>query len=148
MRRWDIPEGLRILPDGAWTVGELHVVHPPSLRYLKAHLVFEDGGPFIVDGPQRMPVTVDGPPFEAVRLVVDEATQKAWVVLDDGSREAVEDGSLGMNAETGRFEAAARGGRSRALLSRGAHQALLERLEEEGGRFFLRAGRRRIAVRT
>jgi hypothetical protein len=147
-RRWEIPEGLRVLPDGSWTVGELHVVHPRSLRYLKAHLVFEEGGPFIVDGPQRMPVKVEGPPFEVVRLVTDEAAQKAWVALDDGSRESVEDDSLGMNAESGRFEAAVRGGRSRALLSRGAHQALLERLEEEGGRFFLRVGPRRIAVRT
>jgi hypothetical protein len=60
----------------------------------------------------------------------------------------VEDGSLGMNTETGRFECAARGGRSRALLSRGAHQALLDRLEDQGGRFVLRVGRRRIGVRT
>jgi hypothetical protein len=148
IRRWEIPEGLHVLPDGAWTVGGLHVVHPPSLRYLKAHLVFEDVGPFIVDGAQRMPVRIEGPPFEAVRLVVDEAAEKAWVVLDDGSREAVEDGSLGMNTETGRFECAARGGRSRALLSRGAHQALLDRLEDQGGRFVLRVGRRRIGVRT
>jgi hypothetical protein len=148
IRRWEIPEGLHVLPDGAWTVGGLHVVHPPSLRYLKAHLAFEDAGPFIVDGAQRMPVKVDGPPFEAVRLVVDENERKAWVVLDDGSREAVEDGSLGMNAQTGRFECVARGGRSRAVLSRAAHQALLDRLEEEGGRFVLTVGGRRIGVRT
>ena len=38
------------------------------LRYLKSHLVFEDGGAFVVDGAQRMPVEVEGPPFEVVSL--------------------------------------------------------------------------------
>src|SRR5215208_5863866 len=44
-RRWQIPEGLRVLPDGSWRVGELQVLHPPTLRYLKAHLVEEAGTP-------------------------------------------------------------------------------------------------------
>lgn len=148
IRRWEIPEGLRVLPDGSWTVGELHVIHPPSLRYLKAHLVFEDAGAFVVDGPQRMPVKLEGPPFEVTALVLDRPGEKAWAVLDDGSREDVTDMSLGMNADTGRFECAVRGGRARARLSRGAHQTLLQHIQEDGAGFFLPVGERRIAVRA
>jgi hypothetical protein len=31
-------------------VGEFRIVHVPSLRFLKARLVFEDGGAFLVEG--------------------------------------------------------------------------------------------------
>src|SRR5213596_2642530 len=58
MRRWQAPEGLRVHPDGTWRVGDVHVIHPPSLRYFKSHLVFEEAGVFIVDGDQRMKVDV------------------------------------------------------------------------------------------
>jgi hypothetical protein len=146
-RRWTIPEGLRVLPDGSWRVGDFHVIHPPTLRYLKAHLI-EDGGAFVADGEQRMPIEVEGPPFEVTTLVLDEAGGTAAAILDDGSTEEVEDTSLGMNEDTGRFECAVRGGRFRARLSRGAHQMLLDHVMEEDGTFFLRVGERRISLRT
>jgi hypothetical protein len=129
-------------------VGDLHVIHPPSLRYFKAHLVHEEAGDYIVEGAQRMAVEVRGPAFQAVRLVLEEGTRQARVVLDDGSVEPVGDDDLGMNRDTGRFECRVRGGAFHALLVRGPHQALIEHLEEEGGRFFLRVGDRRIRVRT
>jgi hypothetical protein len=69
-------------------------------------------------------------------------------VLDDGTVEIVGEGDLGMNRDSGRFEARVRRGDFTALLARGPHQMLLEHLEEDGGRFFLRVGQRRIAVRT
>jgi hypothetical protein len=147
-RRWEIPEGLRVLPDGSWRVGELQVLHPPTLRYLKAHLVQEAGGPLLVDGDRRMPIQLDGPPFEVLTLVLDDAAGTAAVVLDDGSKEPVTETSLGMNHETGRFECAVRGGRFRAHLSRPAHALLLEHVVEEGGAFLLRVGARRIPLRT
>jgi hypothetical protein len=147
-RRWEIPEGLRVLPDGSWRVGELQVLHPPTLRYLKAHLVQEEGGPLLVDGDRRMPIQLDGPPFEVLTLVLDEAAGTAAVVLDDGSKEPVTETSLGMNHETGRFECAVRDGRFRAHLSRPAHALLLEHVVEEGGAFLLRVGARRIPLRT
>jgi len=148
MRHWLIPEGLRVLPDGSWRVGEHQVLHPPTLRYLKSHLTADGGATFVADGEQRMPIQVEGPPFEATTLVLDEAGGTAAVVLDDGSTEEVRDSSLGMNAETGRFECAVRGGAFRARLSRGAHQMLLDNVVEEAGAFFLRVGPRRIALRT
>lgn len=147
-RRWEIPQGLRVSPDGSWRVGEYHVIHPPSLRYFKSHLVSENGGFFVVDGAQRMPVDVQGPAFNVVSLVLDRDKEEARAVLDDGSVETVADGALGMNRQTGRFECSVREGRFRAILGRAPHQALLDNLEEEAGRFFLRVGNRRIGVRT
>jgi hypothetical protein len=148
MRHWVIPEGLRVLPDGTWRVGDHQVLHPPTLRYLKAHLVSDGGATFVVDGAQRMPIAVEGPPFEVTTLVLDTAAGTAAVVLDDGSTEPVKDDSLGMNAESGRFECAVRGGAFRARLSRAAHQMLLDHVVEEDSAFFLRAGPRRITLRT
>jgi len=147
-RRWQIPEGLQVLPDGSWRVGDYQVLHPPTLRYLKSHLVEDGGAHFVVDGEQRVPIQVQGPPFEVTTLVLDQAAGTAAVVLDDGSKEPVVDASLGMNGETGRFECAVRGGRFRAHLSRGAHQMLLDHIVEEDGAFFLHVGAQRIAVRT
>jgi hypothetical protein len=147
-RRWPAPEGLRVHADGTWRVGDVHVIHPPSLRYFKSHLAFEEGGAFVVDGGQRMKVDVEGPAFQVTSLVLDGDRGEARVVLDDGTVEKVTDDALGMNRDTGRFESRVRAGRATALLARGPHQTLLEHLEEVKGRFFLRVGERRIAVRT
>jgi len=147
-RRWPAPEGLRVHQDGSWRVGDAHVIHPPSLRYFKSHLVFEEEGAFIVDGSQRMKVEVEGPAFQVTSLVLDADKAEARVVLDDGTVEKIADEALGMSRESGRFEARVRGGRAVALLARGPHQTLLEHIEEIKGRFFLRVGERRIAVRT
>jgi len=147
-RRWQAPEGLRVHADGTWRVGDVHVIHPPSLRYFKSHLVFEEEGVFVVDGGQRMKVDVEGPAFQVTSLVLDGDRGEARVVLDDGTVEKIADDALGMNRDTGRFESRVRAGRATALLARGPHQTLLEHLEEVKGRFFLRVGERRIAVRT
>jgi hypothetical protein len=147
-RLWEIPEGLTVRPDGSWRVGELHVIHPPTLRYLKSHLVFEPDGAFVVDGTQRMPVRVDGPPFEVTSLVIDGARGTVRAVLDDGSHETVGDDSLSMDPRTGRFHCRVRGGRAEAVLSRPAHQTLLGHVGQDAGRFFLQAGERRLPVRT
>jgi hypothetical protein len=147
-RRWEIPQGLRVFPDGSWRVGDLHVIHPPSLRYFKSRLVHDESGDYVVEGEQRMPVEVRGPAFHAVSLVLERDDEEARVVLDDGSVERIGDHDLGMNRETGRFECRVRAGAFAALLVRGPHQTLIEHLEEEGGRFYLRVGQRRIPVRT
>jgi hypothetical protein len=147
-RVWKIPEGLLVRPDGSWRVGELHVIHPPTLRHLKSHLVFEAGGAFVVDGTQRIPVEVDGPPFEVMSLVIDEARGTATAVLDDGSEEPIREDSLGMDPRTGRFHCVVRDGRATAVLSRPAHQTLLAHVEQDGEGFFLQAGERRFPVRV
>jgi hypothetical protein len=121
---WTTPEGVHVLPDGAWRVGGFAILHAPSLRYLKARLVFEEGGAFLVEGGQRVPVEVKGPAFEVTGL------------------------RLSLSDQTGRFECLVREGQARAVLSRGAHQALLEHVEETDGGFALRVGTRRIPVRT
>jgi hypothetical protein len=137
-----------VLPDGSWRVGDFQVLHPPTLRYLKSHLIEDAGVPYVVDGAQRMPIQIEGPPFEVLTLVLDPSGDKAEAVLDDGSAETIGDTSLGMNEETGRFECAVRGGRFRGRLSRAAHQTLLDNIVEEQGAFFLHVGPRRIPLRT
>jgi len=140
------PEGVRVLPDGAWRVGGFAIAHAPSLRYLKARLVFEEAGAFLVEGSDRVPVQIEGPAFEVTSLRFDEDAGEAWVNLDDGNEEPL--AALAMNEATGRFECLVRDGQGRAVLSRGAHQALLSRVEEDGELFVLRVGSRRIPVRT
>jgi len=145
---WALPEGLRVLPDGAWRVGGFPILHLPSLRLLKAHLFFDEDGAFIADGAQRMPVVIEGPPFEVVSLVLDREREEVRAVLDDGTEERLDGGSLGMNEETGRFECRVRGGRARAVFSRAAHQVLLDNAVQEGRVFHLRIGGRRIPIAT
>ena len=147
-RFWPHPEGVHVLPDGGWRVGGFAVRHAPSLRYMKAHLAFEEDGVFIAQGGRRIPVVVDGPPFEVAVLVLDPVGGEAHAVLDDGSEEPLGPDSLSMNERTGQFECRVRGGRSRAVFSRGAHQKLLENIEEDDRRFYLRVGARRIPIRT
>jgi hypothetical protein len=145
---WTAPEGVRVLPDGGWRVGGFAIAHEPSLRYLKARLVFEEEGAFLVEGKERVPVVVEGPAFEVTTLQIDEAAGEARVVLDDGSEEPVAADALSLSADTGRFECLVRRGLARAVLSRGAHQLLLTHVEEEEGLFVLRVGSRRIPIRT
>ena len=90
----------------------------------------------------------EGPPFEVVSLVIDGKLGTATVVLDDGSEETLREDSLGMDPQTGRFTCLVRDGRAHAVLSRPAHQTLLAHIEQEGGRFFLQAGARRLPVRA
>lgn len=137
-----------MVADGSWHVGELPIAHAAGLKYLKAHLVFENGAAFVAVGPARVPVVVEGPAFEALTLRIHPESGTVAVMLDDGSEERVGDDAIGMDPATGRFECLVRGGRARAALSRPAHQSLLEHAEEQGGRFFLRAGRRSISIRT
>jgi hypothetical protein len=143
-----VPDGVRVAPDGSWSVGEFRIVHLPSLRFLKARLVFEDEGAFLVDGSQRLPVEVEGPAFEVTELRIDPEAGEARAVLDDGSEEILGPDSLGTDMRTGRVECVARGGHARAAFSRGAHQALLEHVEEVAGSFYLRVGRRRLPIRA
>lgn len=145
---WPAPEGVKVGADGSWSVGEFRIVHLPSLRFLKARLVFEDEGAFLVEGERRLPVSVEGPAFAVTELRLDAATGEARVLLDDGSEEVLGPDSLATDARTGRVECLARGGRARAIFSRAAHQALLEHVEEARGRFFLRVGRRRLPIRA
>jgi hypothetical protein len=144
---WPVPEGVRVAPDGSWTVGEFRIVHAPSLRFLKERLVFEDGGAFLVQGARRLPVAVEGPAFEVTELRLLPDAGEALAVLDDGSVEVLGPDSLATDASTGRAECTARGGRARAAFSRGAQQALLGHVEEAGGHYYLRVGTRRLPIR-
>jgi hypothetical protein len=145
---WPSPEGVRVGPDGTWTVGEFAIVHAPSLRFLKSRLIFEEGGAFLVEGTQRLPVAVEGPAFEVCELRLDTERGEARVVLDDGTEEPVGPDSLSTDPRTSRVECLVRGGRARAVLSRAAHQILLSHVEERERRFYLRVGLRLLPIRS
>lgn len=145
---WSVPEGVRVGPDGAWSVGEFRIVHAPSLRFLKERLVFEEAGAFVVQGDRRLPVTVEGPAFEVTELRLVPDSGEAHVVLDDGSEETLGPDSLAADMKTGRLECTTRGGRARAVFSRAAYQALAEHVEEVGGRYFLRVGHRLLSIQV
>jgi hypothetical protein len=145
-RFWLVPEGLRVAKDGSWWVGELPVQHAASLFHLKRHLIFADDGAYVAEGGRRIPVVVEGPPFFVQSLLLDPLAGAATAVLDDGTTEAIGDTSLSVDEETGRIECQVRGGRARAALSRAAHQTILDHVEEEEGRFYLRVGPRRLRL--
>lgn len=145
---WRVPEGLRVDASGAWSVGGQPVAHPAGLLYLKSHLVVLEGGAFVDDGARRVPVLLEGPPLTVVSLHLDPLRGQVSVSLDDGRVEVVRDGALRMDEESGRFEYLARNGTTRAVLSRGAHQTLLQHAEEEAGEFFIRVGHGRLGLRT
>jgi hypothetical protein len=127
-------------------VGGFPVVHQPSLRHLKSRLVFDDEGAFVVDGKQRMPVIVEGPPLEVQSVVLDANQGEIRVRLDDGSEEPLREAYV--VGETGRLECPVRGGRTRAVFSRGAHQVVLDHFTEEDGRFYVQVGAGHIPIRT
>jgi hypothetical protein len=145
-RFFRVPEGLRVGPDGAWTVGGLPIRHAPALRMLKASLRFEGDRAFLLDGPVKLPVQIEGPPFEVASLRLDERSGECCAVLDDGSEERLTD--VAMDEATGRFYCVVREGKTRAVLSRAAHQALIDHVEQEDGQFYLAVGPRRLALRT
>jgi hypothetical protein len=148
MAFWRLPEGLSVAPDGTWRVGDVPVEHATTLRWLKQHLQFEQGGAFVVDGAQRLPVRVEGPAFEVQHLRFDAAAGELHAQLDDGSEEPLRDGSLGLDEASGRFYCAVRRGRGRASLSRAALQQILDHVSEHEGGFALEVGGRRFTLRT
>ena len=141
-----IPEGLRVLPDGSWRVGDQPVTHARSLRYFKQRLVFDEGEAFLADGTKRIPIQIEGPPFHVETVTFDADKNEARVHLDDGSEEALPEPVIAMSPDTGRFECVVKGGRARAVLSQAAQDSLLDRVEEDGGDFYVSLGSRRCRV--
>jgi hypothetical protein len=143
---WKAPEGVRVAADGAWTVGGLPIRHAPALRELKSRLHFADEGAYLLDGRVHLPVALEGPPFEVVRLRLDPDRGEGYAVLDDGTEEPLQ--GLGIDETTGRLCCVVREGQARAILSRAAHQALMELVEVEDQQWFVAIGLRRLPVRV
>jgi hypothetical protein len=105
-------------------------------------------GPHNSTASRRSRGGVSKPTFISTRTWALPAAGEARVVLDDGSEEVLGHDSLGTDPNTGRVECLVRGGHARAAFSRSAHQALLPHVEETRGRFYLRVGSRRLAIRA
>jgi hypothetical protein len=132
--------------DGAWTVGGLPIRHAPSLRELKSKLHFAAEGAYLMDGPPRLPVALEGPAFEVTRLRLDPDRGEGYVMLDDGTEEPLY--GLGIDGATGRLSCVVREGHARAVLSRGAHQALMEHVKVDDDHWFVAIGLCRLPVRV
>lgn len=141
-----IPEGLRVDPDGVWTVGGQNVVHAETLKHFKSLLRFDETGAYIAQGHARVSVQIDGPPFSVLSLRIDAAAGEIRVQLDDDSEEELGPEGFNMDAQSGRFECRVRHGRARAVLGRGAHQTLLFHAEESGGKFHVSAGSKTFSI--
>jgi hypothetical protein len=143
---WRTPEGVRVAADGAWTVGGLPIRHAPALRELKSKLQFAEEGAYLTDGRARLPIALEGPAFEVTRLRLDPERGEGHVLLDDGTEEPLY--GLGRDETTGRLCCVVREGQARALLSRAAHQALMELVETDDDHWFVAIGLRRLPVRV
>jgi hypothetical protein len=144
--RYRIPEGLRVLSDGTWRAGDAAISQPRRLRYLKRNLLFDQEGAFLTDGDRRLPVALDGPPFQVESIVFDAEHGEVRVLLDDGSEERLSDAIVKMSPASGQFECAVKDGRARAMFSEAAHDTLLDLLEHQGEDFFVPLGAQRCRV--
>ena len=118
---WPTPDGVRVGPDGDWNVGEFRIAHLPSLRFLKARLVFEDEGAFLVEGVPPPPRGRRGPGVRGHGAAARPVAGEARVLLDDGNEEVLGPDSLGTEPQHGprRVPGPRRAG-ERGVLARGA----------------------------
>lgn len=107
---WTLPR-LRIGRDGTWYDGDEEVTHEGIVANLRANLRVDADGHHLQIGPVRVPVEVEDTPFVVVR--VERTGDALRIILDDGTREALDPGGLRMGqgqvpycrVKDGRFEA-------------------------------------------
>lgn len=135
---WKLPR-LRIDRDGGWLHEGEEVSHEGILASLRQGLQVDAAGHFLQVGPVRVPVEVEDAPFSVVRLEPDGDGFAVW--LNDGSREALDPGSLSLRAGDVPY-CRVKDGRFEARFSRAAAWQLLQRVEPEsrGGPPALAAG--------
>ena len=92
---WTLPR-LRITSDGEWIHDDEEVTHPGILANLRGNLRRDAQGYFI-QTRVRIPVEVEDVPW--VVTLVERRGDGLHAVLNDGSREDVDPGSLRMSAD-------------------------------------------------
>jgi uncharacterized protein len=126
---WKLPR-LRIDRDGEWFHEGEEVCHEGILASLHEGLQVDAAGHFLQIGPVRVPVEVEDAPFAVVRFAAEGEGFALW--LSDGSREALEPGSLRLRAGDVPY-CRVKGGRFEARFSRAAAWQLLQRVEVPPG---------------
>lgn len=126
---WKLPR-LRIDRDGEWFHEGEEVCHEGILASLRQGLQVDAAGHFLQIGPVRVPVEVEDTPFAVVRFEAEEDGFALW--LNDGSREALEPGSLRLREGDVPY-CRVKGGRFDARFSRAAAWQLLQRVEIQPG---------------
>lgn len=91
---WTLPR-LRVGPDGEWFDDDVEVTHAGILANLRGNLRRDAQGYFI-QTRVRIPVEVDDVPWVVTR--VERAGERLHVVLNDGSEEDVDPGTLRLGA--------------------------------------------------
>jgi hypothetical protein len=141
---WKLPR-LRIDRDGGWFHEGEEVSHEGILASLRQGLQVDVAGHFLRIGPARVPVEVEDAPFAVVRFEADGDGFALW--LNDGSREALDPGSLRLRAGDVPY-CRVKDGRFEARFSRAAAWQLLQQVEAqpEDGPPTLTVGGRRYAL--
>jgi hypothetical protein len=122
---WKLPR-LRIDRDGGWFHEGEEVSHEGILASLRQGLQVDAAGHFLQIGPVRVPVEVEDAPFAVVRFEPD--ADGFALSLSDGSREALDPGTLRLRAGDVPY-CRVKGGRFEARFSRAAAWQLLQRVE-------------------
>jgi hypothetical protein len=138
---WKLPR-IRVDRDGAWLHEGEGVSHEGILASLCQALRVDADGHFLQIGPVRVPVEVEDAPFAVVRFEADGDGFALW--LNDGSREAIDPGSLELRAGDVPY-CRVKDGRFEARFSRAAAWQLLQRVEarpEDGPPTLTVGGRR------
>jgi hypothetical protein len=126
---WKLPR-LRIDRDGEWFHEGEEVCHVGILASLRQGLQVDPAGHFLQIGSVRVPVEVEDAPFAVVRFEAEGDGFALW--LNDGSREALEPGSLRLREGDVPY-CRVKGGRFEARFSRAAAWQLLQRIEKQPG---------------
>jgi hypothetical protein len=126
---WKLPR-LRIDRDGEWFHEGEEICHEGILGSLRQGLQVDAAGHFLQIGPVRVPVEVEDAPFAVVRFEAEGNGFALW--LNDGSREALEPGSLRLREGDVPY-CRVKGGRFDARFSRAAAWQLLQRVKEQPG---------------
>jgi len=127
---------IRFGRDGRWYSDDEPIENRRIADLFSRHVVRgEDGGWWLVIGDERQRITVDDTAWVVSRVDGDPASGFT-IELNDGSREALDAGSLRFG-DGDVLYCDARAGRERVRFLRGPQVELLRHVEEAGDRFLL-----------
>lgn len=129
----DIPERfiaagfLRLAANGAWLFKDSPITNEKMQRFLFAHMRRnKEGGYWIVNGPQRVPVEIDDVPYFVTRIEPAEGELRAYIC--DDTQENLDLSTLSISEDHAIYVAVKND--HAAKLTRNAHNQICEFLVE------------------